>query len=600
MTHARLTLWLLGALLALLPGLASAQVLSPGPLARPHAALEGSDDCLKCHAKGKGVIDARCLDCHTALAQRVKAKAGYHGKRAAGRACTSCHKDHLGLDTPMIRWPGGSPERFRHVEAGFPLQGKHAQLKCADCHTRARMADPAARRLKATYLGLPTRCAQCHQSDNPHGTAFETRACTDCHDQQDWASVKAFDHDRTRFKLKGKHTDAKCDQCHTGTVFSQTPHACDACHNQRHVPKANFPARCDVCHSATGWGRISFPAKAHSVFPLTGGHTLKAPEMACRTCHGEQGNRAPGPQCAGCHTDPHGGRLGQRCQGCHTIQSWKQVRQSAIDHERTRFPLRGAHTSVACAQCHVGGKLSPLPHSQCTDCHRDPHEGAVGARCEDCHAVEGFQPSTYRLAAHTTFALTGAHLAVGCDQCHRPTPPGAASSGPWDFRKGAAACTDCHTDPHAGQFAPRGCTDCHSADAWQPASGFDHAAAWSLEGKHAEAPCAHCHTDGQFADTPQACEACHGSPHLGQFADAHSGVEARPTQACADCHTPTATWKGHYDHAQRWPLEGAHAKAECSDCHREIRVADGRTTTHWRLGFQDCKRCHQNPHERRP
>ena len=49
-------------------GGASAQV-SPGPLAMPHASVDGSLACLKCHGKGGGKagMDERCLACHTEI-----------------------------------------------------------------------------------------------------------------------------------------------------------------------------------------------------------------------------------------------------------------------------------------------------------------------------------------------------------------------------------------------------------------------------------------------------------------------------------------------------------------------------------------------------
>jgi hypothetical protein len=579
--------------LALAPLGAAAQILSPGPLARPHRQLEGSEDCLKCHQKSKGVQDALCLDCHTVLNKRIRAKKGYHGTTLAGRRCTKCHKDHLGLSASMIRWPSGGREQFPHRDTGYPLKGKHTEAKCDDCHTRSRMVDPQARALKHTYLGLSTRCAKCHQGDNPHGAEFAGRACTDCHDQQSWTELAGFDHDATRFKLVGKHTEAKCDDCHTSEAFAATARDCASCHAQPHPAATKFPARCDRCHKPQGWSRITFAASAHTFFPLTNGHKITEPNGGCRTCHGDQGNRAPKADCASCHTDPHQGRLGQSCQKCHNTRAWAQVKRSAVDHERTRFPLRGAHKSTDCTKCHLNGRMAPIAHDQCTDCHEDVHGDAVQDRCEDCHAMQAFQPATYRLAEHTTFALDGAHQGTACTQCHRPE----AAKG-WDFRIGVKACAECHTDPHEAQFKPRVCTDCHGSSAWQPATGFDHEAAWPLKEAHAKVDCAHCHPDGRYAGTPTACEDCHGSPHLGQFADARSGIEARPAKACADCHSQK-TWKGEYQHTI-WPLEGAHTDAKCVDCHHEARVADGRVTTRWRLGFQDCKRCHQNPHERRP
>ena len=55
----------LGLAVALVPAGASAQI-SPGPLSRAHAKLEGSTHCLDCHDPQKGVDAGKCLACHDA------------------------------------------------------------------------------------------------------------------------------------------------------------------------------------------------------------------------------------------------------------------------------------------------------------------------------------------------------------------------------------------------------------------------------------------------------------------------------------------------------------------------------------------------------
>ena len=57
------------------PGDAFAQV-SPGPLAAPHAAFEGTTQCLQCHATrgSKAGMDEKCLACHEEVAWMRAAK----------------------------------------------------------------------------------------------------------------------------------------------------------------------------------------------------------------------------------------------------------------------------------------------------------------------------------------------------------------------------------------------------------------------------------------------------------------------------------------------------------------------------------------------
>ena len=50
---------------------------------------------------------------------------------------------------------------------------------------------------------------------------------------------------------------------------------------------------------------------------------------------------------------PHG-NLNIPCQNCHTALGWKPIRAvPEFDHNSTRFPLRGLHAGVACANCHT-------------------------------------------------------------------------------------------------------------------------------------------------------------------------------------------------------------------------------------------------------
>lgn len=568
--------WLALALLVGAP--AGAQVLSPGPLATPHADIDSDDDCMKCHTRGEGVPDRLCRDCHTLIDQRIAQRRGYHGRAIGGRTCADCHKDHRGRGAALIRWPGGRPERFSHVLTGYRLDGAHAEVGCRDCHTRARITEPEAREIDGTWLGLPDTCGECHHSDDPHDGEFAGRACTECHGQVRWSELDRFDHDRARFPLVGQHAEVACGDCHTQPRYTGTATECVDCHQSPHPAEARFGADCASCHTARGWQRVIYPRADHRFFPLEGGHALDD----CGACHGEKGNAAPSPACGRCHEDVHDDRFGARCQSCHDIVDWRNVRRDGFDHSRTAFPLKGLHVAVTCDDCHPRGKLKPIAHDRCLDCHADPHEGEVGADCEGCHVEQGFRPATWPIAKHTTFALGGAHRATACDDCHR-------IEDAWRFRKGVVECHECHEDRHGGQFGERACTTCHVDTHWRPASAFDHAAVWALEGQHAEAACGHCHAGGRYAETPRACDDCHGGPHLGQFA------ATSPRLDCADCHTP-AGWTGTYDHTRTWPLDGAHADAECGACHKEVAVADGRMTVRWRLGFTDCARCHSSPH----
>jgi hypothetical protein len=62
------------ALALLVLGTAARGQISPGPLSRAHAKLEGSSRCLDCHDAKEGVATRKCLVCHEPLAKRIAAE----------------------------------------------------------------------------------------------------------------------------------------------------------------------------------------------------------------------------------------------------------------------------------------------------------------------------------------------------------------------------------------------------------------------------------------------------------------------------------------------------------------------------------------------
>ena len=50
---------------------------------------------------------------------------------------------------------------------------------------------------------------------------------------------------------------------------------------------------------------------------------------------------------------PHGS-MNLPCENCHTFTAWSPLRSlPEFDHNKTKYPLRGLHASVACKQCHI-------------------------------------------------------------------------------------------------------------------------------------------------------------------------------------------------------------------------------------------------------
>lgn len=268
---------------------------------------------------------------------------------------------------------------------------------------------------------------------------------------------------------------------------------------------------------------------------------------------------------------PHG-NLNIPCQNCHTASAWKPIRAvPEFDHNQTKYPLRGMHTSVSCTQCHVKPVFSNVGQ-RCQDCHADIHRRQLGANCEQCHTVRGWQVSIQQVEQHNNrFPLTGAHAAVDCDSCHK----GAASS---QFVAMSTECYSCHsadfktaTNPnHAIAGFSTTCNTCHGTDTWLNAT-FDHSSVgFPLSGGHAVPPrvCADCHINNNYNLSSTACVSCHLKDYQGTTNPNH--VTANFPQTCQQCHNTTSWSNASFDHnSTGFPLTGMHTvpPRQCTDCH---------------------------------
>jgi hypothetical protein len=325
--------------------------------------------------------DATCSACHTGMLYRDKAPtacAECHRKDdrhqgSLGTECATCHTEQRWTDVP----------RFDHDKTRYPLRDLHKTVKCASCHVgvAGKGGD------KASYKVADQRCVACHAKDDKHQPTLGA-ACESCHVEKGWKDVKRFDHARARFALRGAHAQAACSACHQDRRYRETPSTCVACHQKDDKHQGQLDTRCDSCHSEIRWTDTRFDhAKAR--FALTGRHL----STTCRSCHQTLRYRDAPRDCLSCHRgdDRHKASLGGACESCHNTRDW---RLWTFDHgRRTRFALDGAHQQLACARCHnaqapAGQAIAPVGGS-CVACHRndDRHEGAFGARCDQCHGT---------------------------------------------------------------------------------------------------------------------------------------------------------------------------------------------------------------------
>jgi len=582
-------------LLALAAGSASlcAQI-SPGPLAKAHATLEGSTNCVQCHGLKKEPMSQRCLACHKEVAWLIQQNRGPHAatRNVPHKECASCHPDHAGADFALIDWGKDGSARFDHQRAGWVLDGKHRTAKCTVCHTAAFRHSNAAtlspRVNGAGWMGLEQGCIACHERDDVHKASLG-RSCDRCHDAADWKKPVRFDHEQSSYPLTGKHAGVACDNCHKAATLNLRPDA---------------------------RGRIIGRYK-----PL------------------------PAEQCSACHADPHKRRLSARCSSCHSTRDFKEIDRKEFDHAATRYPLAGRHRAVSCEGCHGLNMARKTPaFARCADCHADAHFGrgtlaGTPADCAVCHRVEGFSPSTYTVSQHATtaYALVGRHAEVRCALCHTATDSLVRTTPRQVLRRvtlrpKAAACESCHADAHRGDLArPEGpvrCTSCHDERAWSPASFTvaRHATlAFALDDAHQPAACTKCHVpvrpasptlpNGRKATATiplridGACEACHIDPHAGRYSRGAAHAGPAGCRACHDTRRFAPSVLSAARHAAYgFALDGAHRAVPCRDCHKELGAASARVTLKSaaapvaaRLRFDAprrdrCSACHVDPH----
>ena len=424
---------------------AHAQWLAPGKLTKSHKELEGLKNCTKCHQLGKGILNSLCMSCHEKLIKQIKDNKGFHSRLK--EPCIECHTDHKGENYNITVL---DKDKFDHGKTGYDLKDKH-KTSCDKCHIKEK-----------TFLGLNQECTGCHTDVHKKALSGE---CLNCHDFKEWNKT-LFDHEKATYKLTGKHTEVKCDQCHKGSA----------------VGSEGKP------------GDIKKEYSALNFKPL---------ENA---------------KCNDCHFDIHKGELKKKtCTDCHTTEGWEKKTFEHNNIEFSDFRLEGKHEQVACDLCHMeevfryekngepvertARRLKPLKHGACNDCHYDVHNKQFkDQRCDGCHSVknEWKKPVfSHESEEYKGFKLEGKHKDVECKKCHKQqeikyqefNKKKKAAPGQFTLIK-SEKCSDCHYDVHKEQFRDQRCDSCHTVKNEWKKSIFSHESeeykGFKLEGKHKE------------------------------------------------------------------------------------------------------------------
>ncbi len=242
-----------------------------------------------------------------------------------------------------------------------------------------------------------------------HAALPKRTRCASCHTEGSWKGGR-FNHEKTRFSLKGAHATVACRSCHPVSFEEAPPRTCKGCHRDPHT--GALGQRCTACHEETSW-RTSFNADAHQKtnFPLNGRHAA----IPCQECHFDQRDRAfsrATVSCATCHQKDYDRAaltsldhvamgFSTDCKTCHSEARWALARFPGHD---ACFPISsGAHASIKCLDCHTslrGVTASGACNTgtaACTSCHTHScsrsdqrHAGVAGYQCKDlkcyqCH-----------------------------------------------------------------------------------------------------------------------------------------------------------------------------------------------------------------------
>src|SRR6202049_2973241 len=427
---------------------------------------------------------------------------------------------------------------------------------------------------------VPQAAAGTH---SPHGNL--DIPCQNCHTANAWRPIRAvpeFDHNQTRYPLRGMHQPVTCVQCHVKLLFTNVGHLCQDCHADIH--KRQLGANGEHGHTVRGWTVSIQQVQQHNNrFPLTGAHAA----VDCDSCHKNAANsqfQTMSTQCYSCHaadyrstSNPNhvAGKFSVTCEQCHGTDTWLNAK---FDHSSVGFPLTGMHMVPPrlCADCHVNNNYN-LTTTTCVSCHLKDFQGTTNPNhvsanfpqsCEQCHTTAAWSPATFDHSM-VNFTLTGAHTVPPrqCTDCHVNN----------NYSLTSTTCVSCHlkdfqsaTNPNhvAGGFAQT-CELCHNTAAWQPAT-FDHSkSGFPLTGSHTVPPrqCTDCHVNNNYNITNTACVSCHQTDYNNATTPVpHAGF---PT-TCQSCHDTVAWIDAKFDHSTTgFALTGLHTvpPRQCADCH---------------------------------
>jgi hypothetical protein len=412
------------------------------------------------------------------------------------------------------------------------LGDKVSNEKCLACHTEIKDRVDKQKGYHSSSDVSGKNCVDCH--NDHHGRNFQIIRF----------NKENFNHNLTGYELSGAHSKKKCDDCHKAAFITD-----------QKIKNKKYP-------------------------------TYLGLNTSCLTCH----------------ADYHQKTLSANCLDCHDYNAFKPA--SKFDHNKTDFQLAGKHKDVECAKCHKIDiknnqkfqEFAKIPYNNCTNCHKDMHNGLFGENCRQCHNEESFhniQGMVNFDHNKTKFKLENKHQTVPCKSCHKTT----AFTDPLNYSR----CTDCHADYHKGQFTKEGispdCSNCHGTMGFTQFSytiDQHNTGNFPLKGSHLAVPCNSCHKKTEqwsFKDIGMRCIDCHPDIH-----ESYIDIKYYPEKNCTNCHSEESWSLINFDHSKTgFALEGAHQNQTCRKCHFD--TSDDGTVKQKFAGLTStCVNCHKDDH----
>jgi hypothetical protein len=252
----------------------------------------------------------KCEDCHTT--KRDFANTPSTCSAQGCHADDDAHKGRLGDKCEKCHVETGDNTFNHNTMSAFRLDGKHLDVRCADCHP------------SITFKPRPTNCFGCHPEPKVHKGQYGI-ACEQCHTTKTFEDVKPL-HDVGDFSLRGNHDNLACERCHKDNrPLAGSGNLCINCHRNDDIHNNSLSPRCGECHTQWSFAPARFD---HSRVGcnLTGVHRT----IACFDCHKAGNFVGLSAACVGCHYDDAVRKGGLHattyvqtgCTGCHNANFW--------------------------------------------------------------------------------------------------------------------------------------------------------------------------------------------------------------------------------------------------------------------------------------